>query len=421
MSVDTTNYGKTNSTVYQREQAEKESAGQGGVSKTDFLKLLTTQLTNQDPLNPTEDIDFTAQLAQLQALDEQMTMTKTMKSLRADTQMQAGTNMIGKYISGKDTAGASASGLVTRIVQNSDGVYCELANKQKVSVESVTNVWNDANSMTNDISGSGQFIGMFIEAGKNSAGQKVQGIVEKVQVEDGVVVLSLYGGEKVTWDKVTELRVPTEDEQFLYQFDVDTREKIEYARTMVGSTVTGMDTNGKEVTGVVSGATIESGKIMVTLYTGEKMELANVIGDPREPSLEELDTALTGYYVGGYDSAGNAIEGIVTQVVKDDSENIYLILDNGNELYLDSTAGIVAATDEQRTRLHGQIATGTDTDGNEVSGYIVKKLMHEGRLAVQLSTGEIIPCKDLDGVRAPLTDEEKAESKQALEDAKNNG
>ncbi len=421
MSVDSllNSYGKNGSTVYQREQEEKAAAGQGGVSKTDFLKLLTTQLTNQDPLNPTQDVDFTAQLAQLQALDEQMAMTKTMTALRADTQMQAGTAMIGKYVSGKDATGANASGLVSRVVQSSEGVFCELANKQKVPVTNIENVWNDANSMTNDISSSGQFIGMFVSAGKDAAGNAIEGIVEKVGIVDGIVVLSLYGGQSVTWDKVQELRIPTEDEQFLYQFDDYTRQKIVAARNMVGSAVTGMDAKGNEVTGVVSGAAIEEGKIMLTLYTGEKIELDNVIGDAREPTIEELDAALTGYYTAGLDSAGKSVEGVVTQVLRDGDENIYMILDDGSELYLDYAEGFVAATDEMKSRLHGQIATGTDTDGNEVTGYIVKKVMHDGRLAVQLSTGEIIPCKNVTNVRAPATDEEKAASKQALEDAKN--
>ena len=322
-------------------------------------------------------------------------------------------------VSGKDATGANASGLVARVVQSSEGVFCELANKQKVPVESITNVWNDANSMTNDISSSGQFIGMFISAGKDAAGNPIEGIVQKVGIEDGIVVLSLFGGQRVTWDKVQELRIPTEDEQFLYQFDDPTRQKIMAARNMVGSAITGIDSKGNEVTGVVSGAAIEEGKIMLTLYTGEKIEIGNVIGDAREPTVEELDKAFDGYYTAGLDAKGRRVDGIVTEVLRDEDQNIYMILDNGSQLYLDAAEGFAEAPDDLKSRLHGQIATGTDTDGNEVTGYIVKKVMHDGRLAVQLNTGEIIACKNLTEVRPPETEEEEAASKQALEDAQN--
>ena len=46
------------------------------LGKDDFLKLLVTQLTAQDPLNPLDSQDFSAQLAQFSAL-EQMTNINT--------------------------------------------------------------------------------------------------------------------------------------------------------------------------------------------------------------------------------------------------------------------------------------------------------------------------------------------------------
>lgn len=60
-----------------------------------FLKLLTTQLQNQDPLNPLDNAQMTSQLAQISTVDgiEKLNTTlKTMLSNTTDTQtMQAAT------------------------------------------------------------------------------------------------------------------------------------------------------------------------------------------------------------------------------------------------------------------------------------------------------------------------------------------
>ncbi|NLW39409.1 MAG: hypothetical protein GXY96_00565 [Tissierellia bacterium] len=46
-----------------------------------FLRLLTTQLANQDPLNPMEDREFIAQLAQFSALEQMQNLNKTVENL----------------------------------------------------------------------------------------------------------------------------------------------------------------------------------------------------------------------------------------------------------------------------------------------------------------------------------------------------
>jgi len=49
--------------------------------QSNFLKLLTVQLQNQDPMNPVESAEMTSQLAQLNMVDGINTMNKTMSSL----------------------------------------------------------------------------------------------------------------------------------------------------------------------------------------------------------------------------------------------------------------------------------------------------------------------------------------------------
>jgi flagellar basal-body rod modification protein FlgD len=52
------------------------------LDKDAFLKLLTTQLQNQDPLNPTDSTEFTAQLAQFSSLEQLSNVNATLNTLK---------------------------------------------------------------------------------------------------------------------------------------------------------------------------------------------------------------------------------------------------------------------------------------------------------------------------------------------------
>ncbi|UOE92835.1 flagellar hook assembly protein FlgD [Alkalihalobacillus sp. LMS39] len=70
-----TNTIQDNYSLATHQQQQKSTPG-NIMGKDDFLKLLITQLQNQDPLNPMEDREFIAQMAQFSSL-EQMTNMST--------------------------------------------------------------------------------------------------------------------------------------------------------------------------------------------------------------------------------------------------------------------------------------------------------------------------------------------------------
>lgn len=81
-----------------------QTLGQG-----DFLKLLVTQMTQQDPMNPVKDTEFISQMASFSALEQSKTMAQDMAQLRA-------AGLLGQSVTVQDDA--SVDGVLTGIVNS---------------------------------------------------------------------------------------------------------------------------------------------------------------------------------------------------------------------------------------------------------------------------------------------------------------
>jgi flagellar basal-body rod modification protein FlgD len=85
------------------------------LGKDDFLKLLVGQLKNQDPLNPTSDTDFIAQMAQFSQLEQTSNMASANEKLIAEQRGARAVALLGKTITYADPSGAPTTGVVERV------------------------------------------------------------------------------------------------------------------------------------------------------------------------------------------------------------------------------------------------------------------------------------------------------------------
>jgi flagellar basal-body rod modification protein FlgD len=112
------------------------------LNQADFLKLLVTQMTSQDPLNPQSDTAFAAQLAQFSALQQTTTMSGNIQGLQANS-------LIGRTVSvaAADNSGNSSTGVVSGIEFDS-GTPEVLVNGQPYGISQITSILPTATTAT---------------------------------------------------------------------------------------------------------------------------------------------------------------------------------------------------------------------------------------------------------------------------------
>ena len=82
-------------------QEEKKRADGSALGQEDFLKLMTTQLQNQDPFAPMENADFIAQMAQFSTVTGITDMGQSLKGISSqlsEFRIATATNMLGNSV-----------------------------------------------------------------------------------------------------------------------------------------------------------------------------------------------------------------------------------------------------------------------------------------------------------------------------------
>jgi len=145
----TTNTGSTSSA-----SSSALSVNNGLASLADnfqsFLTLLTTQLQNQDPLNPTDTNQFTQQITQMSGVEQQLLSNQLLQQLvSSQGGVTAAANLIGDTVTAQSsTASAGAapiSGTVTSITQANGETMVNIGSTQ-VPFSSITSVTSNSSS-----------------------------------------------------------------------------------------------------------------------------------------------------------------------------------------------------------------------------------------------------------------------------------
>lgn len=84
-----------------------------GITQDDFLRILSTQLTFQDPLKPIDNQQFMAQMAQFSSLEQSRAANEKMDTLLSLQSASQSVGLIGKTVEVQTSSGTSAGEVTT--------------------------------------------------------------------------------------------------------------------------------------------------------------------------------------------------------------------------------------------------------------------------------------------------------------------
>lgn len=105
----------------------------------DFMKILMTQLTAQDPMNPMKDTEFIAQMANFSSLEQMRTLSQSFTSYSNDQKMAAAPSYLGCEVTVKDAANGDITGIVDAITLK-DGAPALVINGKTYETKLITDI-----------------------------------------------------------------------------------------------------------------------------------------------------------------------------------------------------------------------------------------------------------------------------------------
>jgi len=110
------------------------------LDEADFLMLLVTELSNQDPMDPMTDREFISQVAQLNTLSETIEVNQNLQAV----QMLQATSLVGKTVEAIGPYGERVEGVVTEVWFVDSEPYLVIDGETMVALDYVVRIYEEA-------------------------------------------------------------------------------------------------------------------------------------------------------------------------------------------------------------------------------------------------------------------------------------
>jgi flagellar basal-body rod modification protein FlgD len=179
-----------------------------------FIKLLVTELQNQDPMNPTSNSEILQQISQIKSIASNDKLSTTLASMQLQQDMTSASVLLNQTVKGLASDGTTISGKVDKVsvAGNKVQLYVGTNALDLKNVSEINGAASSNEKMTGSLSSiqlqqdmmSGNALMNQTITGLNANGKVVHGKVDKVSIDSGAVTLHI-GTDAVPLKSVSEI------------------------------------------------------------------------------------------------------------------------------------------------------------------------------------------------------------------------
>lgn len=124
--------------------AATASAGNGkgfsALSADDFTKLIFTELSHQDPLQPNDTNQLLQQVQSIRNIQSDLDLSSNLKGVANQYEFSAATTLIGRKVSGVSDDAGRVEGVVKSVSRTDQGAVVTLADGSRVRMSNLDQV-----------------------------------------------------------------------------------------------------------------------------------------------------------------------------------------------------------------------------------------------------------------------------------------
>jgi flagellar basal-body rod modification protein FlgD len=114
------------------------------LSSEEFIKIIFTELTNQDPFQPNDSSALLEQLNSIRSIESDLQLSNKLEDVVFQNQLATSSNMIGKYVEGLTDDALRVEGYVVSVLRQDKNVNLQLDSGWQVPAKNIETILDPA-------------------------------------------------------------------------------------------------------------------------------------------------------------------------------------------------------------------------------------------------------------------------------------